>query len=38
MKERREKSEKKLELQNELTFKQQHEKYINECSSIHQKS
>ncbi|BAG40972.1 hypothetical protein OTSGILL_0511 [Orientia tsutsugamushi str. Gilliam] len=29
-KERRDKREKKLELQNELTFKQLHEKYINE--------
>ncbi|WP_371218621.1 Arm DNA-binding domain-containing protein [Orientia tsutsugamushi] len=30
MEERRDKREKKLELQNELTFKQLHEKYINE--------
>nr|WP_041621053.1 integrase arm-type DNA-binding domain-containing protein [Orientia tsutsugamushi] len=29
-KERRDKREKKLELQNELTFKQLHKKYINE--------
>ncbi|KJW03924.1 hypothetical protein OTSSIDO_0324 [Orientia tsutsugamushi str. Sido] len=31
-KERREKREKKLELQNELTFTQLHEKYIKVCS------
>ncbi|WP_371222452.1 hypothetical protein ACA351_11645 [Orientia tsutsugamushi] len=33
-KERRDKREKKLELQNELTFKQLHEKYIRHLSKL----